>query len=426
MYKTQLVQKDIGTPDAATQIFSSTSPRQVPVVLVPAGRWWCSCYYTVPSGVSCITQRFGKDCDPVVSGSHGEGRKMADPGLQCSPACYQIAYCVTKQACTYEAPVKSCPTIDNVMIDCELTLVFNIGPEAYKVRKFIYKLGAIRFNEFLAACTDEAMRQLVRGELLENVLELRGSNQGGVRRVLETLNLKFKPFGVSFSRAVIKEVRLGSQLEQLMEKTTNFRTKIKDIEKEHEVEMRKIDYDYQQRRAELDRDYDRRLQDIENDMNVALIDRSKLKVTALSKKEVSITKAEEQRGVALQKADADLNVVTLQAQQQNEDLISRVQADTEAEKIKVKRDCEVKIEESRQLIEVAEMQAQALTTEANAEGQAAAQLKTVREWKLQMAKLEVEEAMARKSRIMISGENGDRLLGSMLDKSILGDIKLVK
>merc|ERR1719204_2577616 len=156
------------------------------------------------------------------------------------------------------------------------------------------------------------MRQLVRGEKLENVLELRGSSQAGVRRVMESLNSKFDSFGVRFLRAVIKEVRLGGMLEKLMEDTTNFRTKIKDIEKEHDVEMKKVNYDYEQRRAELDRDYDHRLQDIENDMNVALIDRKKLKIAAESKKEVNITKAEEDRSVAKLKAQADLDVSTLQ------------------------------------------------------------------------------------------------------------------
>jgi len=267
------------------RIFNSASAKVLPVVLVPASWCICSCYYTVPAGVACITQRFGADCDTEINGV----MQLTDPGLKCAPAFTQVKYCVTKQSCTYEAPVKSCPTADNVMVDCELTLVFQIGPEPNKVRDFVYKLGAVRFNEFLSAAVDEAMRKLVRGEKLVNVLELRGSSQAGVRRVMESLNSKFENFGIRFLRAVIKEVRLGRMQEKLMEETTNFRFKIKDIEKEHEVYMKKVNYDYEQRRAELDRDFDRRLQDIENDMSVDLIDRKKLKIAAESKKEVNIT-----------------------------------------------------------------------------------------------------------------------------------------
>jgi len=270
------------------------------------------------------------------------------------------------------------------------------------------------------------MRQLVRGEKLENVLELRGSSQAGVRRVMESLNEKFNNFGVRFLRAAIKEVRLGQMLETLMEETTNFRTKIKDIEKEHDVEMKKVNYDYEQKRAELDRDYDRRLQDIENDMTVALIDRKKLKISAESKKEVNITKAEENRSVERLKAQADLDVATLQGKQTNEALLAKVYAKAESDKIAAERDCKVRIAESEAMVQVAENNAQALRTEATAEGKAATSLKTVREWELQMAKLEVSELMARKSKIVIAGENGDRLLRSWMNKEILGKISLTE
>jgi len=418
--KTTITQVNIGLPREAQSIFNKSAGNTVPVVLVPAKRYVCSCTYTVPSGVSCISQRFGKDCDPVINGV----MQLTDPGFHCAPAYTQVKYCVTKQSCTYDAPVKLCPTVDNVMVDCELTLVFQIGPEPELVRNFVYKLGAVRFNEFLSGEVDEGMRQLVRGEKLENVLELRGSSQAGVRRVLETLNLKFQPFGVRFLRAAIKEVRLGSKLEKLMEETTNFRTKIKDIEKEHEVEMKKVNYDYEQKRAELDRDYDRRLQDIENDMTVALIDRKKMKIAAESKKEVAITKAEENRSVQRLKAQADLDVSTLQGKQTNEALLAKIYAKSESEKISAERDCKVRIAESEAMVQVAANKAEALRTEAVAEGHAAASLKTVREWELQMAKLEVSEMMARKSKIVIAGENGDRLLSSWMNKDILGEIRL--
>merc|ERR1719216_850146 len=115
-------------------------------------------------------------------------------------------------------------------------------------------------------------------------------------------------------------------LEGLLEKTTNFNTKIRDASKEHEVEMKKINYDYEKRRAELDRVYDRKIQDLENDMNVALIDRSKLKVAAESTKEVNTVKAQEDRAVSKKQAQANLDVVTLEAKKENASLLAEVQA----------------------------------------------------------------------------------------------------
>jgi len=93
-------------------------------------------------------------------------------------------------------------------------------------------------------------------------------------------------------------------------------------------------------------------------------------------------------------------------------------------KIAAKRDAEVRVHESEALVDVAKKNAEALVTEAKAEGSAAKQLKTVREWELQMAKLEVSEAMARKSKIVIGGDVGDRLLSSFVSPDIIGDITL--
>merc|ERR1719397_1015902 len=135
-------------------------------------------------------------------------------------------------------------------------------------------------------------------------------------------------------------------------------------------------------------------------------------------------KANENRSVQRMKAQADLDVSTLQGKETNEALLAEVHSKAEAEKIAAERDCQVRIAESEAMVKVAQDNAEALRTEAVAEGKAAASLKTVREWELQMAKLEVSELMARKSKIVISGDNGDRLLGSWLPASILGNITL--
>ena len=108
------------------------------MVLVPSGRACCSCFYHIPSGVNTIVHVCGDDAYP-------DG--LAPPGIQCCEPWYNhVAYMVTQQSCTYNAPVKSCPTKDNVMVDCELTLVFSIGPDPTDVKNFVYNLGALKFR----------------------------------------------------------------------------------------------------------------------------------------------------------------------------------------------------------------------------------------------------------------------------------------
>jgi len=326
---------------------------------------------------------------------------------------------VTQQSCTYNAPVKSCPTKDNVMVDCELTLVFSIGPDPQDVKKFVYNLGALKFNEFLAAECEEAIRQLIRVTPLSDVYELRGSSSQHVQNVLKVLDDKFKEFGVSFSKAAITDVVLNDELRRILQGTTEFKTKIRELDKEHEHNMKLISYDYQQNLSEKDRLYERRLQDIDADITVALVNRKRDIVNAESRREVAVTKQQELAAVSKKRAESQLSVAQAKAEQENAKLLAVATSNSEAAKIKVDKETEVAIFESQQLIKVAENRATALKTEAKAEGDAAASLQVIREHNLEMAKLEVQEAIARRAKIVISGDQGDALINSILDKELL-------
>jgi len=409
--KTQLEQQNVNDPLDATRVFNEEHGDRIPLVLVPSSRACCSCYYHIPSGVNTIVHVCGDDAYP-------DG--MAPPGIQmCKPWYNHVAYMVTQQSCTYNAPVKSCPTKDNVMVDCELTLVFAIGPDPVDVKNFVYNLGALKFNEFLAAECEEAIRQLIRVTPLSDVYELRGSSSQHVQNVLKVLDDKFKEFGVTFSKAAITDVVLNDELRRILQGTTEFRTKIRELDKEHEHNMKLITYDYQQKLSEKDRLYERRLQDIEADINVALVNRKKEIVNAESRREVAVTKQEELAAVSKKRAESELAVAQAKAEQENAKILAIATSNSESARIKVDKETEVAIFESQQLIKVAENKALALKTEAKAEGDAADSLKVIREHNLEMAKLEVQEAIARRAKIVISGDQGDSLINSILDKELL-------
>ena len=183
--------------------------------------------------------------------------------------------------------------------------------------------------------------------------------------------------------------------------------------------MKLISYDYQQKLSEKERLYERRLQDIEADINVALVNRKKEIVNAESKREVAVTKQEELAAVNKKRAESQLNVAQAKAEQENASLLAKIKSNSEAAKIKVDKETEVAIFESQQLIKVSENKSLALKTEAKAEGNAAESLKVIREHNLEMKKLEVQESIARKAKIVISGDQGDKLINSILDKELL-------
>jgi len=116
----------------------------------------------IPSGVFALMTRSGR-----YVGVYEAGRHMLPPW-------YKIAYMVTRQSTAYNAPVKNCPTADNVMVKVDLLLVFHVeDPEA-----FVYKLGAEKFGDLLSSSAEEAIRGLVRSTTHDKAYELRGQGAG--------------------------------------------------------------------------------------------------------------------------------------------------------------------------------------------------------------------------------------------------------
>lgn len=412
--KTQLVQEQVSSPTDALDRFNNVAggdSNVVPLVCIPEDRSMCSCCIQVPSGVSNVAHKWG---------DAQEG--LAPAGFHCWLSYMRIAYCVTYQSCTYNAPVKSCPTADNVMVDCDLTLVFSIGPDEEGVKNFVYNLGAHRFNDFLAAATEEGIRQLVRSTMHHDIYELRGGNL--VRDMLEELNDKFSKFGVKFTQAAITDVQLGKQLETTLQETTQFDSKIKEQKKRHENAVKVIDFRAEQELEELTKKNERVLQDLKAARQRALIQREEAEVDAQNSRQIALTKSREKASVHETRANSEAHVASFQGKKAVEDMLAKANAQAERERVGVEREVTNQIYESEKSAEAAKNLSEALLIEADAEGKAAEPLKIVRDHQLEMAKLEVLESIAENSSMVISGENGDRLINSLVNQSILGDVKL--
>jgi len=413
--KTQLVQKRIGDPASALVEFQRGGENVVPLVLVPDDRCCCSCLLTVPSGPYCIMHRFGKEVHE---------KELAPAGLQCALACNRIAYCVTQQACTYNAPVKSCPTADNVMVDCDLTLIFRIGPNPIDVKKFVYTLGARRFDEFLYAAVEEGIRHLVRSCLHTEVYELRGNSDPRVQKTLKGLNSKFNKFGVDFQSCAITDVRFKPELQEILQQTTEFKSKIVEQTKKQKNEMDKIQFQQSREMEELAQQNARVIQDLQAQRARLEIMRQKQKVDSEATGDVKTTKIKQAATVNLTRATAEKKVAKAQGDTKAREMVADANTKAEGARIRVVQETKTLIYESTARLEAVRSQVEALKTEADAEEKASVPLKLTREHELRMAKMEVLQSIAANSSIVIGGEAGDRLISTMLDESILGRITL--
>jgi len=422
MQKTRLEQfrvDEVG--NALAQFTRKTTPTVIPLVLTPAPRAPCSCFMSVPTGPYCITHRWGEDIH--YKAEKPEDDVLSDPGLICAPACNRIAYCVTGQAVTYNAPVKSCPTADNVMVDCDLTLVFGIGPSARMVKEFVYKLGARRFDEMLEAAVQEAIRHLIRTCPHTDIYELRGGSSDKVRKTLEELNKKFNRFGVNFNSAAITEVRFSPELQTSLQNTTEYASKMKEEEKRQQNELDKIKFRKNRELTDLERQHARIIQDLQAKRTRVEINRTELKTRIQGEKGVRITQEKQKAKVNEAKCESEKKVARNQGLTSKEMNVSKARAHDKSMRIKVEADCNAEVYKAKQSLEAAKDVASSLTSEANMEMKAEPMLRAKRLYDLRMAKLEALSHIAARNKMVISGENGNMLMEGFLNEGILGVMK---
>lgn len=402
--------------DSLPQELSRTSGDNVPIVAIPDDRCSLSCMLSVPSGPHCIMHRWGRDYSPET---------LAEAGLHCTPSWNRIAYCVSSQSQTYNAPVKHCPTADNVMVDCDLTLVFQIGPAPRDVKRFVYFLGARRFDEFLYASVEEGIRHLIRSCKHTDVYELKGSSDPRVMATLKELNRKFnKTFGVYINQAAITEVRFKQQLQNTLEETTNYKSRIDEENKKQFNAMEKIRLQEVRELAELDRQNQLKIQDKVAERDRVVIRRAELLEVASSKAEVNITRATEKAQINETRADAEKRIGEAEGLRMKEDTVTVARIQSERTLIRVRQECQTMIFESEQRLAASRAIAAAVVAEAEAEEKAAEGLQAKREHELEIARQEVLQEIASNSSIVVSGDQGDRLLQNLLNPSVLGKLNL--
>jgi len=323
---------------------------------------------------------------------------------------YRIAYIVSKQACTYDAPVRACPTSDDVRINTDVVVVFEIKDPS----KFIYRLGAKNFDEYLSATVDEAIRMLVRKESHETVYGLRGDKAD---ILLKSLNEKFEVAGVTFSGVKITSIWLPDSLAKYLEVSTKMAKAMEKLERQNEYERMEIVQESEmaieeinrkkeqvivaesgrKKRAELE--FEQRSVKAEEDGRVALIEAEakgeRMVLTSQTQLNRTKTQLETWRVTELAKAEAEANRVRVQAELAEEQAI--IQGNWQEEKML----CE----------------AQATKYEAAAEAEASRCLVAKRRHQLDLREKAILTKLAEQGNFSFVGSSGDKMVAAMMKGS---------
>ncbi|TYZ59339.1 hypothetical protein PybrP1_008519 [[Pythium] brassicae (nom. inval.)] len=357
----RLVQLDISKPSKAMKHFNAkTSNGRIPLVLTPKYASLFKFCMQIPSGMWVLKQRWNAHAG------------MMDPGLKIFwPAWNRVSHIVTKQAVSFSNPVRFIPTADNVMVDIDISISFQIGPTEEDAVKFVYTLGAHRFDELLYSLTEEAIRGLVHS---------------------------------------VTSVDLPPALSATLEETTAFKTRMEEQEKNHENRLRILLNEETQKLTALQKSNERAIQDLLAEKTRADIHRNELRTNAEAKAEVAIAQQ-------IAKNDNKIKeVVGLKA-----DAVATATAATVQRKVgptvelsNLRRDYEQYVNVARikrdAIVKAAEREAAQILAHADAEANSAAFLVEKREFDYQQKKLAVEAQLAQSVPLVISGKNGDDLI----------------
>jgi len=199
--KSRVVQVHINDVREAPEIFAKKEIEGTPIVLVPDEPCCFNCCVTVPDGFWILQQKWYKDQGETPAGFIGF-----------MPGWTRISHVVTKKGISYNHPVFNCPTADNVMVEVDVSLTFQIGPTFDDAKKFVYELGAHRFDELLSAETEEAIRALVNDVPVMKVHDLREEFAGDMRA---NLNKTFAQYGVQIRAVKVTDVKLPRTLDEM-------------------------------------------------------------------------------------------------------------------------------------------------------------------------------------------------------------------
>lgn len=385
----------------ATTVFSRTDKRNglIPLVLIPAERGF-KLWITVPDQCHVLAQKWGKAIEKPVAA----GGQFKAPG-------FRIAYLVTRQSCTYNAPIKACPTQDNVRVSIACQIIFSVR----NPHDFVYKLGAVHFDQLLAGSVEEGIRHMVRMQTHKDIRQLRSTKSDGL---VADLNGKFDAFGVVFTSVTIMDVGLPASLVRSLEQTTTMNTKMARVITQH-------DYDKKQIEQELQIDLQTFLRQTEE----ARVKEGGKKQQAEMKHKANMVKADEQLKVAMIEINEKSQVKRLELQSQ----LERTMTDMERLRVQTMSVAEASVETKRVEADNEYYKAQAdadaererllgeseaIKLDMEAEAKAAIHLTHKRQHELDMREKDVIMTLARKTNFNLIGKHGDKMVNAVLAGSV--------
>ena len=173
------------------------SNNQCIIVMVKRSYGCCCCdiKFDVPANFVVLEENCGRSEGVMNAGAH-----------YCYCCNRRVAAMVTKNIINYDAPVHRCPTKDNAYVDIDIHFTFRLSQAPKQVKKFVYELGAARFDELLSAEVEENIRNFINSVWLSQIFDLKSDM---AINMMNELNRKFSEYGINFEQCNVTDVKVN-------------------------------------------------------------------------------------------------------------------------------------------------------------------------------------------------------------------------
>jgi len=411
VYTTSLVTKQIGSSLEAADYINRVDVDQrnqvkrIPMILVP-GRWGCSFWVCVPQGFRALVA------------SHGKFIEIWDPGCHYAPPWYTVTHLVALQHFVYDTPVKECPTLDNVMVTIDVTLVLHVTREDETLKKFAFNLGPEGLDGMLQQIQQDSVRAMVRKRKYNEIYDLMNADHDeALISTMKDINLSFRDYGVEITAMAVTNVHLPDNIAQDMAQTTIYHNQDEFYKLNQEHKLLVIENEEKEKKHK--QAMKEKLEQFEAEQKKCLAgEHAKLDIIRATTKKL-LSEIKEQESADIKKIDsiAQLKVAGIDAKKDVELATIKAQGSAEAEQIKVEKRAFVTTTLAEADESVAHKKAESLLVEAEAESVAATQLKAKRTFDEKMLQLSVIQKLASNKDVSISGNSSDNMVAQLLSSS---------
>lgn len=404
--QTKFVAVNCGDVDDAISIFGNyTSRGDTPIVCMPT-RSSCAPYICIPEG-----------CYAVVV-KHGNFQGIWDPGFHWCMPYTKIQFLVTKQNFQFDVPIRNCPTIDNIYIRIEVSIVMRVRDGEDNVRDFCYKTSVNQLNEQLDAAISERVRVLARSKTHLEAYSIKGKEH--TEEMIRYMNGIFESKGVEIRSVIITNVLLDRDIADQLEEKTTYASKNTLERKQQCFELRVIN---DEQEIDLKRQIMREQREAENERAnkiKAEVEKEHDKIRADTEKIIAEIRENTTAEVAKVNATAELEAQEVKAETKmikasfmadGRAKVNQIIAESEAYCLKVEADAKAK---------AAEKIAEEVKIRGRAEAELAKNYASRRKFEVEMSKLGILKDLAGNQDLTLFGDHKDNLLAQLATYKMLG------